>query len=39
MVLEGYLSRVLVDRFGRYVKGMDADNLRLSVWKGEVRNS
>lgn len=36
MVLEGYLSRMLVDRFGRYVKGLDADNLRLSAWKGEV---
>lgn len=37
MVLEGYLSRLLVDRFGRYVKGLDAENLRLSAWKGEVR--
>ena len=39
MVLEGYLSRLLVDRFGRYVKGLDAENLRLSAWKGEVRRS
>lgn len=39
MVLEGYLSRLLVDRFGRYVKGLDAENLRLSAWKGEVRQS
>lgn len=36
MVLEGYLSRFLVERFGRYVKGLDAENLRLSAWKGEV---
>ncbi|CAM9181313.1 unnamed protein product, partial [Ectocarpus fasciculatus] len=36
MVLEGYLSRFLVERFGRYVKGLDAENLRLSAWKGEI---
>ncbi|CAM9170092.1 unnamed protein product, partial [Choristocarpus tenellus] len=35
MFLERYLSRVLLERFGRYVKGLDAENLNLSAWKGE----
>ncbi|CAN0063718.1 unnamed protein product, partial [Discosporangium mesarthrocarpum] len=37
MVLERYLSRILLDKFGRYVKGLDAENLKLSAWRGEVR--
>ena len=37
MVLEKVLSRLLAERFGRYVKGLDSDNFRVAAWKGEVK--
>lgn len=36
MVLERYLSRFLEAYIGRYVKGLDSENVRLSVSRGEV---
>ena len=36
-MFESYLSKVLLEKFGRYIDGLDAQNLKTSAWRGEVR--
>ena len=37
MVLEEAVAEVLQKTLGAYLEGVDADNLNLSVWSGDVR--
>ena len=37
IMLESYLNKLLLERFGRYIDGLDAQNLQVAAWRGEVR--
>jgi hypothetical protein len=35
-MLESLLSQVLTSYLGKYVKGLDGNNLNLAIWKGNL---
>ena len=35
-MLESLLSQVLTNYLGKYVKGLDGNNLNLAIWKGSL---
>jgi N-terminal region of Chorein or VPS13 len=38
-MLEKYLHKILADRVGRYIRNLDADQLRVAAWKGAIEVS
>lgn len=35
-MLEGLLARLLASRLGRFVDGLDQENLNVALWRGEI---
>ena len=36
-MFESILERILKNYLGRFINGVDSNNLHLGVWKGDVR--
>ena len=35
-MLESILEKILLNYFGRFISGIDKNNLHLGVWRGDV---
>jgi vacuolar protein sorting-associated protein 13A/C len=35
-MFEGLLEKILANYFGKYISGLDANNLHLGVWNGNI---
>lgn len=35
-MLEGLLARFLASRLGKFVDGLDQENLNVALWRGEI---